>query len=145
MEQNRNSAKEDSPPIHLPQTYESFHKYLEFIKRKEDQDNRFDEIFREITYDGYGSIYFEYQTALINLLSEIWLCTDDEYDISYFVYDTDWGKKADEYYITITDDKTGVEVEIKFRDDKDLYAYLAEEYPKRYEAKYGGNSDVDSK
>lgn len=47
----------------------------------------------------------------------------DKYNnISYFIYDTDWGKKADDYNITLADGRV-----IKFYDAGYVYDYLVEE------------------
>ena len=70
-------------------------------------------------------------TNYLELLAEICHCdATDEYgtDIDYFIYETDWGKDADEYSITETDED-GNEVEIKLNTVEDLWDYLAKQHP----------------
>ena len=65
------------------------------------------------------------------LLAEICHCdVTDEYgtDIDYFMYETDWGKNADKYFITETDDD-GNNIEIKLHTIEDLWNYLVKEHP----------------
>ena len=132
--------KENTPPI--PMTREEFKKYIEFIKEKEDAENRFSDLLSELGGgDGYAYLYSDYKGKLVHLLDDIWLSPGVDYrDIDYFVYEQEYGAKADEYYTSWTDEE-GNEQTFKPHNVDELYDYLVKEYPKRFEDKYGGHSD----
>jgi len=80
-------------------------------------------------------INFWEQDEVANLLSSYielleYCCKDDMYEnydptnISYFIYDCDYGKKADEYFITEQDGS-----EVKFYTAEDLWNYLVKNHP----------------
>lgn len=132
--------KENTPPI--PMTREEFKKYIEFIKEKEEAENRFSDLLSELGGgDGYAYLYGDYKAKLVRLLDDIWLSPDVDYrDIDYFTYEQEYGAKADEYYTSWTDDE-GNEQTFKPHNVDELYDYLVKEYPKRFEEKFGGHSD----
>ena len=124
-------TEKNTPPV--PQTYEEFHKCMEFLKKKNEQSDKFNEVIQELTYDGYAYIYDEFIVKYIELLARMWHCdyTGHEVDdISYFVYDAEFGAKADEYFIS-EELSDGTVVEYKFYNDKDLYEYLTMCWPQR--------------
>lgn len=129
--------KENTPPVPMTiLTKEQFVEYMDFVKEMEGLEAEFDEVIRKISYDGYCSIFSSYQIKFLNLLEQIFLDDTENSDIEYFVYDTEWGKKADEYFITI-DNKDGSRREIKFRSSEELYDWLVEDYPNRFKNKNG--------
>lgn len=129
--------KEDTPPI--PITREEFKSYIEFIRGKEEVENRFSDLLSELgNGDGYCFLYGDYKAKLARLLDDIWLSPDTDYrDIEYFVYEQEYGAKANEYYTTWIDDE-GKEQIFKPHNVDELYNYLVKEYPKRFEKRYGG-------
>lgn len=120
--------QENTPPV--PQGYEEFHKCMEFLRQKNEQEEEFNDIISKISYDGYAFIFGDWFIQYINLLNKMWKIPEDADDISYFVYDAEWGDKADKYYITETL-PDGSKKEYHFYNDKDLYDYLVQCYPKR--------------
>ena len=129
-----NEGATTPPGIHLPMSREEFIECMNFIKKMEDLETKFDEVIREISYDGYCSIFSQYQVEYLKLLERFFLDDYEDSDIEYFVYETEWGARADTYYITIRDKETGErEEEIHFYDAGDLYDYLIWDLPRRIE------------
>ena len=46
--------QENTPPV--PQTYEEFHGCMEFLRKKNEQEEEFNDIISKISYDGYAFI-----------------------------------------------------------------------------------------
>ena len=132
--------KESTPPV--PMSREEFKDYIEFIKKHEEAENRFSDLLGELGGgDGYCYLYGDYKTKLVRLLDDIWLSPYVDYcDVDYFVHEQEYGAKADEYFVSWTDEE-GKEQTFKPHNVDELYDYLVKEYPKRFEEKYGGHSD----
>lgn len=132
--------KENTPPV--PMSREEFKDYIEFIKKHEETENRFSDLLGELGGgDGYCYLYGDYKTKLVRLLDDIWLSPYVDYrDVDYFVHEQEYGEKTDEYYMSWTDEE-GKEQTFKPHNVDELYDFLVKEYPKRFENKFGGNSD----
>lgn len=132
--------KESTPPV--PMSREEFKDYIEFIKKHEETENRFSDLLGELGGgDGYCYLYGDYKTKLVRLLDDIWLSPYVVFrDVDYFVCEQEYGEKADEYYMSWTDEE-GKEQTFKPHNVDELYDFLVKEYPKRFENKFGGNSD----
>lgn len=133
MEMKMNNREDVPPGIYLPMTRDEFIECMNFVKKMEDLETKFDEIIREISYDGYCSIFSQYQIEYLKLLERFFLDDYGDSDIEYFCYETEWGKRADTYHITIRDKDTGDETKVYFRDAGDLYDYLIWDLPRRIE------------
>lgn len=132
--------KENTPPV--PMSREEFKDYIEFIKKHEEAENRFSDLLGELGGgDGYCYLYGDYKAKLVRLLDDIWLSPYVDYrDVDYFVHEQEYGEKTDEYYMSWTDEE-GKEQTFKPHNVDELYDFLVKEYPKRFENKFGGNSD----
>ena len=132
--------KESTPPV--PMSREEFKDYIEFIKKHEEAENHFSDLLGELGGgDGYCYLYGDYKTKLVRLLDDIWLSPYVDYrDVDYFVHEQEYGEKTDEYYMSWTDEE-GKEQTFKPHNVDELYDFLVKEYPKRFENKFGGNSD----
>lgn len=132
--------KESTPPV--PMSREELKDYIEFIKKHEEAENRLSDLLGELGGgDGYCYLYGDYKTKLVRLLDDIWLSSYVDYrDVDYFVHEQEYGAKANEYYMSWTDEE-GKEQTFKPHNVDELYDFLVKEYPKRFENKFGGNSD----
>ena len=128
-----NEGATTPPGIYLPMSRDEFIECMNFVKKMEDLETKFDEVVREISYDGYCSIFSQYQVEYLKLLERFFLDDYGDSDIEYFVYECEWGARADNYYITIRDKDTGDETQVHFYDAGNLYDYLIEDLPRRIE------------
>ena len=96
---------------------ESFCKVMNFIKSKDIDSELFNKSLSQLDKNSnvFLFIYADYESVLVNLLEEIY----DTDMISYFIYETNWGEKADKYYVT---DENGVEYHIHTVEE--LYEYI---------------------
>ena len=81
---------------------ENFIKYINFIKKMNDSENRIHDVLsEEITDFRGGFLYCKYEGMFVNLLREV---MNDENDwIDYFLYDLDFGRTWKEGAITDVD------------------------------------------
>lgn len=67
----------------------------------------------------------EIQSLIHKLISLLGYCTKSDYsdvygnDIDYFIYETEWGKKADEYFTTLESGE-----QVHFNTAEDVWNYL---------------------
>ena len=98
----------------------SFCKLIKFIEEKRDAEHNFNDALEQLDHDFYIScfLYSQYESIIIDALEEMF----ETSAISYFVYDSDFGKKADTYY-TIDEDGT----ERHIYTSEQLYDYITKE------------------
>ena len=124
------------PPV--PMSKEEFVSYIDFIREKEEQETVFSDTLSKLGGgDGYAYLYSEYKWKLIKLLDDVWLDPKPEYrDVDYFCCEQEYGAKADEYGIYVTEED-GTETVIVNHNAEELYDYLCKEWPERWREKYG--------
>ncbi len=121
-----------------------FIQLLEEVKRQDELDFQFSQdLGKHMMQDTYNPSYV---TELCHqVLSALKKEMRDDYDnISYFVYETQWGEKADEYFITITGNKNPhykKGEKVKFYTAGDVYDYLVNEMPLEGDLKEDKNGD----
>lgn len=112
-----------------PLTKEQFRNFLDYIKEQAKKQVKINKVFTETFEDSVFYPYLGYEAKMIELLEIIMRDTNN--DISYFMYETNFGGDADKYFITLEDGVT----KIKFYTPDDLYDYLINEHFKE-EVKY---------
>lgn len=105
-----------------PLTKEQFKDFLNYIKEQAEKQVKINRVFTETFEDSVFYPYFGYEAKMIELLEIIMRDTNN--DISYFMYETNFGEVADKYFITLEDGAT----EIHFYTPDDLYDYLINEH-----------------
>ena len=102
-------------------SYEEFEDYMLRLKRLIEADMKVDGALREVSPEFGG---FHNEIAIDLVLDMLKRLTHDECDnISYYIWEINWGEDWEEGYIT---DEDGTDIPMKTI--KDLYSYLEEEY-----------------
>ena len=81
-------------------------------------------------------------TCFTDLLAYCVKANDDPYsgdDVSYFIYDMDWGKKFDDYHII----REGETEPVPMRTIEELWNYFVEEHPEIVDNSKEGNDDEE--
>jgi hypothetical protein len=101
---------------------ETFVALLDGIQAQDEADDRFSEDIGKHMAEGFHAP--NYRTMLINVVLDALVTEmdDDSENISYYCYETEFGKKADQFFITFKDGRV-----FKFKTASDVYDYLTME------------------
>lgn len=117
--QEGSSDKGSSAPI----TKEDFVKYIEFIKERQENMDKINEVFTDEFEDSIFYPYARYESALVKLLSSV--MHDKFDDIGYFIYELDFGQKYEDGCIQ---EKDGTLIDLSTAEK--LYDYLVARFDK---------------
>lgn len=102
-------------------SYKEFEDYMLRLKRLIEADEKVDSALKEVSPEFGG---FHNEIAIDLVLDMLKRLTHDEFDnISYYIWDTNWGEEWEEGMITDEDGK-----DIPMKTLKDLYKVLEEQY-----------------
>lgn len=105
---------------------EQFKKYMGIIKKTQEDESKLQAALEAIDKSNFLSLYGDQVSTMIDLVS-ILMDLDiegDWNDISYFIYELDWGKKWTPGCVIDTDKKTGKEINVDISTLDKLYRYL---------------------
>lgn len=101
----------------MPISKEWFVKIMKCIRAHHDKEEKFNDALQFLDSSSTIAlfIYAQYEDLLISYLDSIF----DTDMVSYFAYETEWGEKADKYFVTDSDGK-----EYHIHTIEELYDYL---------------------